>query len=274
MDFIYDFLANFYIVFLILGIIFALGLLGILSKITKRKQKKKEILEEIKKEEEAEQQTKQSKLTPTIQPPGNTVIDTPFKEEEQEVFIEPSLDDLEVHTSDPEPTYTQPTYNQPVYNQPTYNMSYTQPMPYIDPNMQYMNQMPNQYIGQPTQYVEQNMIMQQQMMMQQQMQMQQGMQQQMVQPIVQEPVQETIEFITEPANEVTETIEFFELDENPKEAEKVEIIPQRKFDIEQAKALAEELASKQPVNESEVYDAEPTFGLVIEDTGSSVGTDI
>ena len=98
----------------------------------------------------------------------------------------------------------------------------------------------------------------------------------MMQQPVQEQVTETIEFITEPSNEITETIEFFELDENPKEEPMPvqEPVGLRKFDINQAKAMEEELASKQPVNTPEVYDAEPTFGLVIEDTGSSIGTDV
>ena len=41
MDFIYELLANFYLVFLVLGIVFAVALLGMLSKTSKRKEEKK-----------------------------------------------------------------------------------------------------------------------------------------------------------------------------------------------------------------------------------------
>ena len=85
---------------------------------------------------------------------------------------------------------------------------------------------------------------------------------------------ETIEFLNEPSQQ-QETIEFFEVKEQNEEPvvpqEKIEL---RKFDINQANALAQELASKQPANIPDVIDAEPTFGLVIEDTGSSVGTNV
>ena len=233
MDFIYELLANFYLVFLVLGIVFAVALLGMLSKTSKRKEEKKEeVVEEVKPKEEA---PKESTLTPQIQPPGSLVIDTPHKpvEEEPEIIIEPSLDDLEIKPSTPEPTYS---------NQNAYQMNMTQNSNMmIQPQMQPVQQQPET-----------------------------------IEFIIEEPKQEVIAN-PEPTNEVTETIEFFEIEEpsqpaqNPVSQHTVEL---RKIDINQAKELEQELASKQPANTSEVYDAEPTFGLVIEDTGSSIGTNV
>ena len=295
MDFIYELLANFYLVFLVLGIVFAVALLGMLSKTSKRKEEKKEeVVEEVKPKEEA---PKESTLTPQIQPPGSLVIDTPHKpvEEEPEIIIEPSLDDLEIKPSTPEPTYS---------NQNAYQMNMTQnsnmmvqpqmqPMQsqYMDPNMQYqqMNMMQNpnmmaqpqiqpmqpQYMDSNMQYQQMNMMQNPNMLVQPQMQPVQQ-QPETIEFIIEEPKQEVIA-THEPNNEVTETIEFFEIEEpsqpaqNPVSQNTVEL---RKVDINQAKALEQELASKQPVNTSEVYDAEPTFGLVIEDTGSSIGTNV
>ncbi len=361
MDFIYGILADFYIVFLVLGIVFAIALLGFLSKVSKRKEKKNEVVEEA-----VVEPTKQESTLPTIQmqPPGSLVIDTPHKpvEEQPEVILEPSLDDLEIKAPDPEPVvqpqvYTVETQNyaaQPMpqvqYTDPnqmmmatpqvmpqqqmmmdpqmTQNMYMTQPMPqvqYTDPNQMMMatpQVMPqqqmmmdpqmaqNMYMTQPmpqVQYTDPNQMMmatpqvmlqqampQHQMMMDPQMaqnmymtqpmpqvqytdsnQMMMPQQEQMVQqPVQQQSQMETIEFLNEPSQQ-QETIEFFEVKEQNEEPvvpqEKIEL---RKFDINQANALAQELASKQPANMPDVIDAEPTFGLVIEDTGASVGTNV
>ena len=264
MDFIYELLANFYLVFLVLGIVFAVALLGMLSKTSKRKEEKKEeVVEEVKPKEEA---PKESTLTPQIQPPGSLVIDTPHKpvEEEPEIIIEPSLDDLEIKPSTPEPTYS---------NQNAYQMNMTQNSNMmVQPQMQPMQ---SQYMDPNMQYQQMNMMQNPNMMIQPQMQPVQQ-QPETIEFIIEEPKQEVIAN-PEPTNEVTETIEFFEIEEpsqpaqNPVSQNTVEL---RKFDINQAKALEQELASKQPANTSEVYDAEPTFGLVIEDTGSSIGTNV
>ena len=373
MDFIYGILADFYIVFLVLGIVFAIALLGFLSKLSKRKEKKNEVVEEAMIEP-----SKQESTLPTVQmqPPGSLVIDTPHKpvEEQPEVILEPSLDDLEIKAPDPETViqpqvYTVETQNyaaQPVQQvqytaqnqmmmatpqvmpqqqmmmdpQMAQNMYMTQPMPqvqytdqnqmmmatpqmmpqqqmmmdpqitqnmymtqsmpqvqYTDPNQKMMatpqvmpqQAMPqqqmmvdpqmaqNMYMTQPmpqVQYTDSNQMMmpQQQMTLQQSVPQQEQMVQQ--QPVQQQSKMETIEFLNEPSQQ-QETIEFFEVKEQNEEPvvpqEKIEL---RKFDINQANALAQELASKQPANIPDVIDAEPTFGLVIEDTGSSVGTNV
>ena len=338
MDFIYGILADFYIVFLVLGIVFAIALLGFLSKLSKRKEKKNEVVEEAMIEP-----SKQESTLPTVQmqPPGSLVIDTPHKpvEEQPEVILEPSLDDLEIKAPDPETViqpqvYTVETQNyaaQPVQQvqytdqnqmmiatpqvmpqqtmfqqqmmmdpQITQNMYMTQSMPqvqYTDPNQKMMatpqvmpqQAMPqqqmmvdpqmaqNMYMTQPmpqVQYTDSNQMMmpQQQMTLQQSVPQQEQMVQQ--QPVQQQSKMETIEFLNEPSQQ-QETIEFFEVKEQNEEPvvpqEKIEL---RKFDINQANALAQELASKQPANIPDVIDAEPTFGLVIEDTGSSVGTNV
>jgi hypothetical protein len=293
MDFIYGILADFYIVFLVLGIVFAIALLGFLSKVTKRKEKKNEVVEEA-----VVETPKQESTLPTIQmqPPGSLVIDTPHKpvEEQPEVILEPSLDDLEVKAPDPEPVVQPQVYTIETQN---YVAQPVQQVQYMDQNQMMMTtpQMVNQqvmpqqqmmvepqmqqnmYMTQPmpqVQYTDPNQMMMAapQMMNQQVMPQQEQLIQQPVQP--QQSQIETIEFINEPAQQ-QETIEFFEVKEQNEEPvvpqEKIEL---RKFDINQANALAQELASKQPANIPDVIDAEPTFGLVIEDTGASVGTNV
>ena len=293
MDFIYGILADFYIVFLVLGIVFAIALLGFLSKVSKRKEKKNEEVEEAMIEP-----SKQESTLPTVQmqPPGSLVIDTPHKpvEEQPEVILEPSLDDLEIKAPDPEPVIQPQVYTVETQNyaaQPVQQVQYTdqnqmmiatpQVMPQQTMFQQQMMMDPqmaqNMYMTQPmpqVQYTDSNQMMmpQQQMTLQQSVPQQEQMVQQ--QPVQQQSKMETIEFLNEPSQQ-QETIEFFEVKEQNEEPvvpqEKIEL---RKFDINQANALAQELASKQPANIPDVIDAEPTFGLVIEDTGSSVGTNV
>lgn len=293
MDFIYGILADFYIVFLVLGIVFAIALLGFLSKLSKRKEKKNEVVEEAMIEP-----SKQESTLPTVQmqPPGSLVIDTPHKpvEEQPEVILEPSLDDLEIKAPDPEPVIQPQVYTVETQNyaaQPVQQVQYTdqnqmmiatpQVMPQQTMFQQQMMMDPqmaqNMYMTQPmpqVQYTDSNQMMmpQQQMTLQQSVPQQEQMVQQ--QPVQQQSKMETIEFLNEPSQQ-QETIEFFEVKEQNEEPvvpqEKIEL---RKFDINQANALAQELASKQPANIPDVIDAEPTFGLVIEDTGSSVGTNV
>lgn len=293
MDFIYGILADFYIVFLVLGIVFAIALLGFLSKLSKRKEKKNEVVEEAMIEP-----SKQESTLPTVQmqPPGSLVIDTPHKpvEEQPEVILEPSLDDLEIKAPDPETVIQPQVYTVETQNyaaQPVQQVQYTdqnqmmiatpQVMPQQTMFQQQMMMDPqmaqNMYMTQPmpqVQYTDSNQMMmpQQQMTLQQSVPQQEQMVQQ--QPVQQQSKMETIEFLNEPSQQ-QETIEFFEVKEQNEEPvvpqEKIEL---RKFDINQANALAQELASKQPANIPDVIDAEPTFGLVIEDTGSSVGTNV
>lgn len=293
MDFIYGILADFYIVFLVLGIVFAIALLGFLSKVSKRKEKKNEVVEEAMIEP-----SKQESTLPTVQmqPPGSLVIDTPHKpvEEQPEVILEPSLDDLEIKAPDPEPVIQPQVYTVETQNyaaQPVQQVQYTdqnqmmiatpQVMPQQTMFQQQMMMDPqmaqNMYMTQPmpqVQYTDSNQMMmpQQQMTLQQSVPQQEQMVQQ--QPVQQQSQKETIEFLNEPSQQ-QETIEFLEVKEQNEEPvvpqEKIEL---RKFDINQANALAQELASKQPANIPDVIDAEPTFGLVIEDTGSSVGTNV
>ena len=127
MDFIYGILADFYIVFLVLGIVFAIALLGFLSKVSKRKEKKNEVVEEAMIEP-----SKQESTLPTVQmqPPGSLVIDTPHKpvEEQPEVILEPSLDDLEIKAPDPEPVIQPQVYTVETQNyaaQPVQQVQYT-----------------------------------------------------------------------------------------------------------------------------------------------------
>ena len=242
--------------------------------------------------------SKQESTLPTVQmqPPGSLVIDTPHKpvEEQPEVILEPSLDDLEIKAPDPETVIQPQVYTVETQNyaaQPVQQVQYTdqnqmmiatpQVMPQqtmfqqqmmVDPQMAQ-----NMYMTQPmpqVQYTDSNQMMmpQQQMTLQQSVPQQEQMVQQ--QPVQQQSKMETIEFLNEPSQQ-QETIEFFEVKEQNEEPvvpqEKIEL---RKFDINQANALAQELASKQPANIPDVIDAEPTFGLVIEDTGSSVGTNV
>ena len=331
MDFIYRLLADYCYVFLVIGIILAVALLGFLSKISKNKKNTQPVSDGS-----TSQPTAESQITSSLEQPQEIKTETTLvigspQNDEPQLVIEPSLDGLETQAKDPMETMNtaepqvydltpsmmkSPQYYQPVEQQTFNQVQVAQPqMQYIQPEVtpqvpmeqinyvQPMQQMVQPQVMQPVQYTQQPQMMMQQQYIQPGMQIvqsqpvmqsqpamrpvQAGIQtaqpmMQVVQPqpqmnavqnIPQQQIQpQVVQQNLQPVQQSNQSqgIEFLEIDEHP--AQQVQqnqvvsnSVPIRQFDPQKAVELANQLASNQPANVSTVIEAEPTFGLVIED---------